>query len=48
MTEFQTLEQKTQSTLEEHRQIHFYLDQVEVTLNELRSGLSDSEMRALL
>ena len=48
MTGFQTLEQRTQSTLEEHRQIHFYLDQVEVTLDGLRAGLSDSEpMRRL-
>jgi len=48
MTGFQTLEQRTQSTLEEHRQIHFYLDQVELTLNELRGDLSDSEpMRRL-
>ena len=48
MTGFQTLEQKTQSVLEEHRQIHFYLDQVEVTLNELRGDLSDAEpMRRL-
>jgi hypothetical protein len=48
MTEFQTLEQRTQSILEEHRQIHFYLDQVEVTLEGLRPGMSDSEpMRRL-
>ncbi len=48
MTGFQTLEQRTQNTLEEHRQIHFYLDQVEVTLDELRGGRSDSEpMRRL-
>jgi len=48
MTGFQTLEQRTQSILEDHRQIHFYLDQVEVTLNELRRGLSDNEpMRRL-
>jgi len=43
MTGFQTLEQRTQSILEEHRQIHFYLDQVEVTLNELTGGHSDGE-----
>ena len=48
MTGFKTLEQRTQNTLEEHRQICFYLDQVEVTLNGLRDGLSDSEpMRRL-
>jgi hemerythrin-like domain-containing protein len=48
MTGFQTLEQRTQSILEEHRQIHFYLDQVEVTLNELSAGSSDGEpMRRL-
>ena len=48
MTEFETLEQRTESILEEHRQIHFYLDQVEVTLNELGGSLPDSEpMRRL-
>ena len=48
MTGFQTLEQRTQSILEEHRQIHFYLDQMEVTLNELCGGLPDTEpMRRL-
>lgn len=48
MAEFQTLEQRTQNTLEEHRQIYFYLDQVEVTLDGLRDGLSDNEpMRRL-
>ena len=44
MTGFQTLEQQTQSILEDHRQIHFYLDQVEVTLSELRGGPSDGEL----
>jgi len=43
MTGFQTLEQRTKNTLEEHRQIYFYLDQVEVTLNGLHEGRSDSE-----
>lgn len=43
MAEFQTLEQRTQNTLEEHHQIYFYLDQVEVTLDGLRDGLSDNE-----
>ncbi len=48
MTGFQTLEQRTKNTREEHRQIYFYLDRVEVTLNGLRDGLSDSEpMRRL-
>ncbi len=48
MTGFQTLEQRTQNTLEEHRQIYFYLDQVELTLNGLCEGLSDNEpMRRL-
>lgn len=48
MTGFQTLEQKTEHTLEEHRQIHFYLDQVEVTLDELRTGVPEREpMRRL-
>ena len=44
----QTLQQRTQSILEEHRQIHFYLDQVEVTLDGLHSDLTDREpMRRL-
>lgn len=48
MTANPTLQQRTQSILEEHRQIHFYLDQVEVTLNSLRDGLADKEpMRRL-
>lgn len=48
MTAFQTLQQRTQSILEEHRQIHFYLDQLELTLRGLREGLADREpMRRL-
>lgn len=48
MTGSTTLEQRSQDILEEHRQIHFYLDQVEVTLQELRHGTSDEEpMRRL-
>ena len=48
MTGSMTLEQRSQDILEEHRQIHFYLDQVEVTLEELRHGTSDEEpMRRL-
>ena len=48
MTGFQTLEQRSQDILEEHRQIHFYLDQMEVTLNGLSDGTSDEEpMRRL-
>ena len=48
MTEFQTLEQRSQDILEEHRQIHFYLDQMELTLGELRTETTDEEpMRRL-
>ena len=48
MTGSPTLEQRSQDILEEHRQIHFYLDQMEVTLVELRSGTPDEEpMRRL-
>jgi len=48
MTGIQTLEQRSQDILEEHRQIHFYLDQVEATLEELRDGTPDEEpMRRL-
>ena len=48
MTGFPTLEQRSQDILEEHRQIHFYLDQVELTLGDLRGGTADLEpMRRL-
>ena len=44
----QTFQHLTRETLEEHRQIHFYLDQIAVTLEGLKQGLSDVEpMRRL-
>ena len=44
----QTFQRITRDTLEEHRQIHFYLDQVAVSLRGLRDGLDDPEpMRRL-
>ena len=39
----QTFERVSRETLEEHRQIHFYLDQIEVTLKALGQGRSDAE-----
>jgi len=43
MSGSQTFQQLTRETLEEHRQIHFYLDQVSQALEKLRSGLTDVE-----
>jgi len=44
----QTFQRITRETIEEHRQIHFYLDQVELSLGGLRKGLTDIEpMRRL-
>ena len=43
-----TTHQIAQEALEEHRQIHFYLDQLTATLTGMRQGLSDVEpMRRL-
>jgi hypothetical protein len=43
-----TFQSITRETLEEHRQIHFYLDQIACTLELMRDGLSDVEpMRRL-
>ena len=48
MSEQQTFQKITQATIEEHRQIDFYLDQVSVTLDGLRGGGADVEpMRRL-
>jgi len=48
MNEQQTFQKITQATIEEHRQIDFYLDQVSVTLDALREGETDVEpMRRL-
>ena len=48
MNESQTFQQITSETLEEHRQIHFYLDQISQSLQGLAAGLSDVEpMRRL-
>lgn len=48
MTGPQTFQRISKETLEEHRQIHFYLDQISRTLDGLREGLSDTEpMRRL-
>ena len=44
----QTSQQLSRKTLDEHRQIHFYLDQVAQTLAGLKDGISDVEpMRRL-
>ena len=43
-----TFQSITRETLEEHRQIHFYLDQISRTLEGMRTGLSTVEpMRRL-
>lgn len=48
MSEQQTFQKITQATIEEHRQIEFYLDQVSVTLDGLREDGTDVEpMRRL-
>lgn len=48
MSGSQTFQSITRETLEEHRQIHFYLDQISLTLEGMRAGLSDVEpMRRL-
>lgn len=39
----QTFQRITRQTVDEHRQIHFYLDQVELTLRNLRSDMTDLE-----
>ncbi len=38
-----TSQQLAAEALEEHRQIHFYLDQIDQTLKSMREGLSDVE-----
>jgi len=48
MSEQQTFQKLTQATIDEHRQINFYLDQVSVTLDGLSDDDSDVEpMRRL-
>lgn len=48
MSGSQTFQRITRETIEEHRQINFYLDQVLVTLKSLEGGVSDVEpMRRL-
>jgi hypothetical protein len=48
MSGSQTFERLTRATLEDHRQIHFYLDQIGATLRLFKQGLSDTEpMRRL-
>ena len=48
MSEQQTFQKITQTTIEEHKQIEFYLDQVSVTLDSLREDATDVEpMRRL-
>lgn len=43
-----TFQRLTREALEEHRQIHFFLDQVEQTLTRLKEGITDVEpMRRL-
>jgi hemerythrin-like domain-containing protein len=43
VSEYQTFERVSRVTLEEHRQIHFYLDQIDATLQALGRERSDAE-----
>jgi hypothetical protein len=48
MSEQQTFQRITQETIEEHRQINFYLDQIALTLDSIQGESSDIEpMRRL-
>ena len=48
MSGSQTFQRLTREALEEHQQIHFFLDQISQTLGKLKEGLSDVEpMRRL-
>jgi len=48
MSGSQTFQRITRATLEEHRQIHFYLDQICQTLDQFKQGVTDTEpMRRL-
>lgn len=48
MSGSQTFQRITEETIEEHRQIHFFLDQITVTLDGLKPGMPDAEpMRRL-
>jgi hemerythrin-like domain-containing protein len=44
MSETQTFDRISREALEEHRQIHFYLDQIDVTLKGLGQGRSVGEL----
>ncbi len=43
MSGSQTFQRLTREALDEHQQIHFFLDQISQTLNRLKEGLSDVE-----
>lgn len=48
MSGSQVFQELSRESMEQHREIHFYLDQVSQTLGSLRQGLSDVEpMRRL-
>ena len=48
MNETRALQQRTEQTLDEHRQIYFYLDQLQLTLDELAKPTVEVEaMRRL-
>ena len=47
MSGSQTFQQVTKETLEEHRQIHFYLDQISRTLEALEQSRDTEPMRRL-
>ena len=47
MSGSQTFQRITRQTIDEHRQIHFYLDQVSLTLKSLGSGSEVEPLRRL-
>jgi hemerythrin-like domain-containing protein len=47
MSGSQTFQRITRQTIDEHRQIHFYLDQVSLTLKSLGSGTEVEPLRRL-
>src|SRR6185295_5919113 len=47
MSGSQTFQRITRQTIDEHRQIHFYLDQVSLTLKSLVSGSEVEPLRRL-
>jgi hypothetical protein len=47
MSGSQTFQRITRQTIDEHRQIHFYLDQVALTLKSIGGGTTEEALRRL-